>query len=219
MNNKTFLETLHSKSDILLAELFQYLNSSELARIYNYTSNGDQIERHNKERRNKVTKQPANTILKWVLNTHEQDIVAKKIILFVDGRRSLVPFHRMYDNQNKSSIFNEDCIHNTSYFNNALSLRGRGSYGAGYILIKPGNTLILPNTKCQPYTIFFTAVLKGSVFLKCDYGEASINATETYSNYYRSNITFNNPGKDIAILFFSVNWLFNNVDLKDNSVY
>jgi hypothetical protein len=67
--------------------------------------------------------------------------------------------------------------------------------------------------------MFFTAILKGNVFLKCDYGEANINVTETYSNYYRSNISFNNSGNDIAILFFSVNWIFNNVYLKDNSVY
>jgi len=214
-NSLEYLKKIESLSKPLLRELYHYISSNEYCRVYDYTYENDQINLINLK--DKIIKQNCKDVLKWYYNNSEYNIVAKNLIYFVDGRRSLVPYHYMYYNKYNSTIFNEDCIFNSSFLQTALSLRNKSSYGLGSIIIKPNTEFKCPNSHCQPYTNYYFSLLKGSnVIVKNDYSEKELVTSDM--GYYRSNLHIINKGTEIAIIFCSINWMFNNVDLSDNSI-
>ena len=103
-------------SNTILKELNEYLSSCETSRVYYYDTRGTHL--NSKLLKCKIIKEHCLLLKKWL----EEDsiIKAKNISLFVDGRRSIVPFHYMYKNQFNSTILNEDCIFDSKFFRKTL---------------------------------------------------------------------------------------------------
>jgi len=194
-------------------ELNDYLNSHEMARIYNYDREGNHL--NSQQLKCKIIKESCMSVKEWLV--HDTEIKAKNISLFVEGRRSIVPFHYMYKSKYKSSVFNEDCIFNERYFKNTIAqFRTNKSYSCAFIIMKPGSIMRVPNAYCQPYVICELFLLEGSGHLKTDYYESDINnKRNVHRFYYRSNIILTNTSSKTSIFFVNCNFMFNKFNISD----
>lgn len=194
-------------------ELNDYLNSHEMARIYNYDNEGNHI--NSQQLKCKIIKESCSSVKKWL--TTDSEIKAKNISLFVEGRRSIVPFHYMYKSKYKSSVFNEDCIFNEKYFSKTIAnFRTNKSYSCAFVIMKPGAIMKVPNAYCQPYVICELFLLDGSGNLKTDYYKSEINNQKNVHRfYYRSNIILRNSSPSNSIFFINCNFMFNKFNVSD----
>jgi len=201
-------------SNIILKELNEYLNSSETARVYYYDTHGMHL--NSKLLKCKIIKESCLLFKKWL--KEDSIIKAKNISLFVDGRRSIVPFHYMYKNEFKSTIFNEDCIFNDKFFKTTLKqFRTNKSYSCAFIIIKPGATMAVPNAYCQPYVICELHHLEGCATLTTDYYTSTVSKEQPLHRFYfRSNINFVNNSNTNAVFFVNCNFMFNKFDVSDS---
>lgn len=213
LQSQIYLDQLTGAKLLILKELFEYLESNEVCRIYNYSYNGLQINEAYHQR--KIIKQKGSEILDWFYSKSEPDIAIKNVMYFLDTRKSLVPYHSMYCNKYNSVIVNEDCVFNKKYLKNTLEFRSNSTYGMGCILMKPGVLLAGPSHLCRPYLNFYTVLLQGeNVFIKSKYTQHQRLTSNV--NYFRSNLQIDNKQDSNAIVFHSMNWIFNNIDPSDN---
>ena len=74
---------LANDRSIILNEFYSYLESGEIARVYDYMADGYQYNfRHLKR---KVIKEDTKTVINWLNKTDDIDIIAKNLVLFVDN--------------------------------------------------------------------------------------------------------------------------------------
>jgi hypothetical protein len=202
--NLNFLNKIHRHRKTLLKELYEYLLSSEVARVYNYTLEGSINQNYEK---GKIIKENCKDVFKW-LNTKNTDIIAKQVVLKLDGRRSLVPFHHMYVNPIGSMIFNEDCIFNSKYFQKSLNLCfNEMSYGVAFMLIKSHGKAIFHHSTCQPYIMMYLNLLN-NCNLKVTNDFHTTDIKSSYCCYFRSNTVFENLNSNYSISIINNKWLF-----------
>ncbi len=201
-------------SNTILKELNEYLSSCETSRVYYYDTHGMHL--NSKLLKCKIIKEHCLLLKKWL----EEDsiIKAKNISLFVDGRRSIVPFHYMYKNKFNSTILNEDCIFDNKFFKKTLKhFRTNKSYSCAFIIIKPGATMSVPNAYCQPYVMCELHHLEGCASLATDYYTSAVSKEQPLHRfYYRSNINLHNRGNSNAVLFVNCNFMYNKFDVSDS---
>ena len=205
---------LANDRSIILNEFYSYLESGEIARVYDYMADGYQYNfRHLKR---KVIKEDTKTVINWLNKTDDIDIIAKNLVLFVDGRRSCVPFHHMYMTPLHSTIYNEDCVFKENIFNYTMKkYRTEHSYSNAFIIIKPNKQIIIPNAWCQPYIAsFYLNLNTNKVIITNDAGSYDI-ANDPVCVYYRSNIKITNASDDNAIIFTANKWIFNNLNYEN----